>query len=90
MMRYAELDEVIGRANDTSYGLGGAVWSQDTNVAIAVAHRLDTGNVWVNSNTGISPLTPAGGAKQSGIGVESGLAGLREYTRSKAIWVAKT
>lgn len=89
MMRYSDLDEVIDRANDTTYGLGGAVWSSDPKAAIAVAHRLDTGNVWVNSNTGVSPLTSIGGAKHSGIGVESGLAGLREYTRPKAIWIAK-
>jgi len=89
MMRFSSDDEVVERANASSYGLGGSVWSGDTARAVGIAHRLETGCVWVNENTGISHLTPQAGTKQSGLGVESGLVGLLEYTRPKAIWIAK-
>lgn len=90
MMRFSDIDEVIERANATSYGLGGSVWSADTEKATAIAHRLESGSIWVNDNTALSHLTPIGGAKQSGLGVESAQVGLLEYTQPKAIWIAKS
>jgi acyl-CoA reductase-like NAD-dependent aldehyde dehydrogenase len=89
LLRFDDVDDVIRRANDTVYGLAGAVWSKDVDQAVAIAHRLDTGTVWINQNLQSTPLTPLSGHKQSGFGVENGLAGLLEYTQSKAIYIPK-
>lgn len=90
MMRFSDLDEVIARANDTIYGLAGSVWSEDIEQAVAVAHRLETGTVWINQNLQNTPFTPLAGHKQSGFGVENGRAGLLEFTQPKAIYIPKT
>ena len=78
------------RANDTPYGLAGAVWSKDVDQALAIAHRLETGTVWINQNLSSTPNTPLAGAKQSGFGSENGLAGLLEFTQPKSIFIPKT
>jgi acyl-CoA reductase-like NAD-dependent aldehyde dehydrogenase len=89
LMKWKDLDDVVARANDTEYGLAGAVWSADVEAATAVAHRLDTGTVWINQNLQSTPFTPFAGAKQSGMGTENGLAGLLEFTRPKTLFVPK-
>jgi acyl-CoA reductase-like NAD-dependent aldehyde dehydrogenase len=90
LLRFRDVDEVIERANNTPYGLAGAVWSKDIDRAVDIAHRLDTGTVWINQNLQSSPGTPLGGHKQSGIGVENGAAGLLEFTQVKAIYIPKS
>jgi acyl-CoA reductase-like NAD-dependent aldehyde dehydrogenase len=85
MMRFSDVDEVIARANDSPYGLAGAVWSADEVGALAIAERLETGTVWINQNLNIRPDTPFAGHKQSGFGVENGMEGLLEYTVPQAI-----
>ena len=90
LLKWHDVDEVVARANDTEYGLSGAVWSNDVEAALAIAHRLDTGTVWINQNLQSTPFTPLAGAKQSGFGQENGLAGLLEFTRPKAIYIPKT
>lgn len=90
LLKFRDIDEVVARANDTEYGLAGAVWSADVDKALEVAHRLDTGTVWINQNLQSTPFTPLAGAKQSGFGQENGLAGLLEFTRPKAIFIPKT
>ena len=90
LLKFTDIDEVIERANDTEYGLAGAVWSDNVEQALAIAHRLDTGTVWINQNLQSTPFTPLAGAKQSGFGQENGVAGLLEFTRSKAIYIPKT
>ena len=89
LLKWSDLDDVIARANDTEYGLAGAVWSADVSKALEVAHRLDTGTVWINQNLQSTPFTPLAGAKQSGFGQENGLAGLMEFTRPKSIFIPK-
>jgi acyl-CoA reductase-like NAD-dependent aldehyde dehydrogenase len=89
LLRFNDIDEVIERANNTEYGLAGAVWSKDIAKAVAIAHQLDTGTVWINQNLQSAPNTPLGGHKKSGIGVENGLAGLLEFTQTKAIYIPK-
>ncbi|MBW8811877.1 MAG: aldehyde dehydrogenase family protein [Caulobacterales bacterium] len=89
MMRFTALDEVIRRANDSEYGLAGAVWSGDVAKAVEVAHALETGTVWINENLHLPPHTPFGGHKQSGFGVENGQSGLLEFTRAKSIYISK-
>ncbi len=89
LLKFTDVEEVIARANDTEYGLAGAVWSDDIELATAIAHRLDTGTVWINQNLQSTPFTPLAGAKQSGFGQENGLPGLLEFTRSKSVFIPK-
>lgn len=89
LLKFSDIDDVIARANNTEYGLAGAVWSADVEQAKAIAHRLDTGTVWINQNLQSTPFTPLAGAKQSGFGQENGMAGLLEFTRPKAIFIPK-
>lgn len=89
MLKFSDIEEVIGRANDTNYGLAGAIWSKDTEKAMDIARRMETGTVWINQNLKLRPDTPFGGHKQSGIGVEYGLEGLLEFMAPQAIMVAK-
>lgn len=89
VLRYTDIDDVVERANSTSYGLGGSVWSSDPDRAMAVAQRVNSGVTWVNSVLVMDPDVPFGGARQSGIGVEMGQAGLEEFTQRHVIFVAK-
>ena len=89
LLKYSDLDEVIARANDSEYGLAGAVWSGDIDAAVAVARRMETGTVWINQNLQNTPFTPFAGVKQSGIGVENGLPGLLEFTQPKTLFIPK-
>ena len=89
LLRFRDVDDVIARANDCEYGLAGAVWSKDVPNALEIAKRLDTGTVWINQNLTNSPYAPFAGAKQSGIGVENGAAGLLEFTQPRTIYIPK-
>lgn len=89
LLKFTDIDDVVARANDSDYGLAGAVWSADVATATAIAHRLDTGTVWINQNLQSTPFTPLAGAKQSGFGQENGVPGLLEFTRPKAIFIPK-
>lgn len=89
IMEFTEIDEVIGRANDSPYGLGGSVWSANAEHAAAIALRLDSGTVWINQHMVLSPDVPLRGAKQSGIGVENAVEGLHEYTSPQIINISK-
>nr|WP_189658238.1 aldehyde dehydrogenase family protein [Pseudomonas kurunegalensis] len=89
VLAYYEIDEVIERANASEYGLGGSVWGRDTQQAIAVANRLETGTVWVNEIHNVSVDMPFGGHKQSGLGVEHGEEGLMLFTNPKVIAIKK-
>ncbi len=85
--RWSDLNEVVQRANRSIYGLAGGVWSRDTRQAIEVAKQLRTGTVWINDWHLLNPQAPFGGYKQSGIGREHGIYGLKEYTEVKHIYV---
>jgi aldehyde dehydrogenase (NAD+) len=89
LLKFDDLDEVIGKANATEYGLGGSVWSADEDRALEIAARLATGTVWINESQHLSPLAAFGGHKQSGVGVEGALEGLLEYTNAQTIFVKK-
>lgn len=89
MLKFSDVDDVIARANASEYGLGGAIWSKDTEAAVAIARQIETGTVWINQNLNLRPDTPFAGHKQSGFGVENGLEGLLEYMAPQAVYVAR-
>jgi len=89
LLRFSDVDEVIRRANDSPYGLAGAVWSADVDQAVAIARRLETGTVWINQNLQSAPHIPFAGQKESGHGVENGVEGLKSFTQLKTLFIPK-
>ena len=84
---FSDLDEAVGLANASDYGLTASVWTTDLELARALAPRLKTGGVFVNRIPGSDPRFPFGGVKKSGYGRELGVFGLREFVNVKTIWV---
>jgi aldehyde dehydrogenase (NAD+) len=79
-------EEAVAIANDSEFGLSGAVFSKDSGTAFEIARRLRTGQVTLNGGSGaMSSWAPFGGYKRSGIGREYGVAGVREFCQTKAI-----
>ncbi|MGW7196084.1 aldehyde dehydrogenase family protein [Streptomyces chryseus] len=84
--RFRDEAEAVALANDTVYGLTGAVWTQDVARGQRVASRVRAGTVWINDFHPYVPQAEWGGMKQSGFGRELGPAGLAEYQEAKHIW----
>jgi acyl-CoA reductase-like NAD-dependent aldehyde dehydrogenase len=80
VITYRDVDEVVDRANATTFGLSGSVWSADDDRAAAVASRLECGTAWVNTHLVMGPHQPFGGLKWSGVGVENGPWGLAAFS----------
>lgn len=80
-------EEAITLANDTAYGLGASVWSNNTERAIQIANQLDCGQVFINELVKSQPTHPFGGIKKSGYGRELGEYGLYEFCNVKALWI---
>lgn len=89
IIKYTDIDEVISRANRNNCGLGGSVWSGDTELATKLAGQLECGTAWVNTHAQIQPNVPFGGVKGSGIGVEFATQGLEEYTSIQVVHINK-
>ena len=87
VIKFKTEDEVIEMANDSKYGLGGAVWTRDINRAIRVSRAIETGRMWVNTYNAIPAGAPFGGYKQSGIGRETHKVILEHYTQMKNIMI---
>lgn len=77
IIRLWDVDWAIEQANKLDVGLGASVWSADREHALAVAHRIEAGTVWLNGHGGLDPRVPFGGIKQSGYGLEFGVEGLK-------------
>ena len=84
VMPYSTPDDALRIANDSIYGLAGAVWSDDEGAAIEFARKMRTGQVDINGGR-FNPIAPFGGYKQSGHGRELGREGIQEFLQSKAV-----
>ena len=87
VIKFKTEEEVIAMANDSEYGLGGAVWTTDINRALRVAQAVETGRMWVNTYNQIPEGAPFGGYKKSGIGRENDRAILDSYSQKKNIMI---
>ena len=87
IIKFRNLDEVIERANNTTYGLAAAVWTRDIGKAHAIANNVQAGTVWVNCFDVFDAAAPFGGFKQSGIGREMGEYALQQYTEVKTVTI---
>jgi acyl-CoA reductase-like NAD-dependent aldehyde dehydrogenase len=87
VMQFDTEEEAIAIANGTEFGLATSIWTRDVARAHRVAHRLQSGIVWINDHHRIDPASPWGGFKMSGIGRENGLVAYEEYTQIQNIIV---
>ncbi len=87
-IKFKDEDEVIAMANESEYGLGGAVWTKDINRALRVARGVETGRMWVNCYNALPATHPFGGYKKSGIGRETHKMMLAHYTQCKNIYIS--
>jgi betaine-aldehyde dehydrogenase len=79
-------EDLVQQANDSVYGLAAGIWTADYQRAWRVARRLEAGTVWINTYKQLSIATPFGGFKDSGIGREKGIGGLRLYQQAKSLY----
>ncbi|MGM0718017.1 MAG: NAD-dependent succinate-semialdehyde dehydrogenase, partial [Halobacteriota archaeon] len=77
----------IAKANDTEFGLGASIWTEDRHRGEAIARRLDAGCVYVNELVKSDPRVPFGGVKESGYGRELSEPGIKEFVNRKTVWV---
>jgi len=85
LIKFKDVDEVIEKANATSYGLAAGCVTNDINKALKVANNVRGGSIWVNCWDPCSPQAPFGGFQQSGFGKELGEDALKEYYQVKAV-----
>ncbi|KAL2837524.1 Aldehyde/histidinol dehydrogenase [Aspergillus pseudodeflectus] len=89
LLSWTDLDDVISRVNASNVGLGASIWSSDHQKAGKIAERIDAGSVWINAHTKIDPKVPFGGYKDSGIGCEWGVEGLKTFCNIRSLYLKK-
>jgi acyl-CoA reductase-like NAD-dependent aldehyde dehydrogenase len=87
VIRARDAEQAVELANDSEYGLGGNLWTGNTERGKELARRIETGNVFINGMTASDPRLPFGGVKHSGYGRELSSFGIREFTNIQTIWV---
>lgn len=80
--------DLIAQANDSVYGLAAGIWSSDFTRAMRMAAKLEVGTVWINTYKVFSISTPFGGYKESGLGREKGLNGIKAYMQQKSLYIS--
>ncbi|VDO96171.1 unnamed protein product [Soboliphyme baturini] len=85
ILKFKTMDEVIARANETTYGLAASIFTKDIDKALEYASSVNAGTVWVNCYHVVKPQAPFGGFKQSGLGREHGFEGISEYCEIKTV-----
>lgn len=83
---YSDLDEAVALANDSEFGLCASVWGGTKAQRADIANRLVAGTVYVNTHAELNPMVPFGGVKNSGLGVQFGVEGLKSFTDSKIVY----
>lgn len=86
VLSFKDEADLISQANDSDFGLAAGIWTSDFQRAWRVARALEAGTVWINTYKQLSITTPFGGVKDSGIGSEKGLQGMKAYMHSKGIY----
>jgi len=86
VLPFDDEDDLLAQANDSAYGLAAGLWTSDYQRAWRVARQLQAGTVWINTYKQLSISTPFGGFKDSGIGREKGIGGLRLYQQEKGLY----
>ncbi len=84
---FADEAEAVSIANDTRYGLGAGVWTEDVRRIHRMTRAIKSGMVWVNMYRAINYVSPFGGYKNSGIGRENGIEAIKEFLQVKAVWI---
>jgi acyl-CoA reductase-like NAD-dependent aldehyde dehydrogenase len=90
VIAYDDIDDAVAQANDTDFGLGGIIWTADVARGVEVASRIETGTIWINQFLAVPFDVAIGGAKQSGLGVQNGLEGIKEFTQRRVVNAKKT
>ncbi len=87
LLAFETEDEAIALANDSQFGLGSGVFTENVARAHRVSSRLKSGICWINTYRAVSPIAPFGGYNQSGYGREAGVEAIHDYTRTKTVWL---